>query len=454
MAEKLTIIIVEDSQEFRKSLRWILEPKGYSVIEAEDGLQAKDIITQFNPQLIISDLKMPKLDGLQLHRWLKESAKNIPFIIMTGHGELTNTQMAIEQGMQGFIPKPFSQEDVLESVNLALKSTTTQSTEPIEHQKYCKIPIHHFLLERGFPFNIYICTPRNRFIKVAHRGEDLEPERVKGFQKVGVQDLFILKKDYLTYLGFNLSLAKSAEKSDKISKEKKQAFISDLGESILTYVLHDKLDEASFSLSKAYIETAASIAVESDELFEVFSSLRSHSDFLYAHSLSVSIYSVLIAKELGWNAPSTYFKLALGGLFHDIGKKELEEDLIRKPVSVLSHMEKQRLESHVVRGVEILSGISGVPGEILQIVHHHHETRSGNGYPKGKKGDEIFPLAKVISVADDFCNLIINGNNSGYTPKEALSKMIWIENQYDREIFLGLLKLFNENYEELKKKAS
>ncbi len=452
MSDKKKILIVEDSKEFRKSLRWILEPKGFEVTEAESGEEAKTHISSSIFDLIISDLRMPKLDGIQLHQWMKETNKNTPFIVMTGHGNISNTQIAHEHGMQGFIPKPFTKEEVLESVELILKNLSDVHVE--NHQEYCRIPLSHFLVEQTFPFNVYIRTAENKYIKIAHRGEDLDVERMEGFKKRGVQDLYILKVNFLQHLGFSLSIAKGVKDSDQVSRKKKQAFVTRLGESIAEYVHREEIDEESFQIAKEYVETAVSVILESEDMFEVLTLLRGHSDGLYAHSVAVSTYCVLICRELGWLAPSTLCKVAIGGLLHDVGKKEIDPNLVRKPYTKLSHPELKVVESHVIRGVEILLRVRSVSGDIIQMVHHHHEWVSGGGYPQGLKGDQIFKLAKVVSVANQFCNFAISGAGKGDYPLAALSKMLLFEDRFDHEMVLALCRVFQVQYDLIKKKLS
>ncbi len=452
MNNKKKILIVEDSEGFRKSLKWILEPENFEIIEAEDGAHAKDIIKNSLPDLIISDLQMPNLDGVQLHTWVKKNKLAIPFIAMTGHGDVSNTQDAHARGMQGFITKPFSGEDIIESVKLIFENQNPKTN--ITENRYFSVPISHFLSEQGFTYSVYIYTSENKYIKISHKGEVLDSERIKNYQDKGVKNLFILKRDFSKYLGFNLGIAKGIKDSRAVSFHKKQEFMSALGESVLKCAFLDEIDSNSFEIAKEYVETAVSMIIEADDLYEILISLRQHSDYLYGHSLAVSTYSVLISKQLGWITPSTLFKVALGGLFHDIGKKELDPALLQKPQTSLSHPELKQIESHVIRGVEILSGVRCVSEDVIQMVHHHHESVDGTGYPQGLKGNQIFRMAKVVTVANQFCNFAVRGFHPGYPPLDAISKMLLLEDQYDPDVFLALCRLFNVNYNQLKKKAS
>ena len=87
-------------------------------------------------------------------------------------------------------------------------------------------------------------------------------------------------------------------------------------------------------------------------------------------------------------------------LLHDIGKIDaIYEEIIRKP-SDLSSTERLVIESHVIKGVELLRTLSSFPEEILSAVRHHHEREDGRGYPDRLRGAKIPIGAKIIKVCD------------------------------------------------------
>ncbi|GEM_PF-3389320 len=83
-----------------------------------------------------------------------------------------------------------------------------------------------------------------------------------------------------------------------------------------------------------------------------------------------------------WTAPSTLYKVSLAGLFHDIGYKELDRELITKKRALLTSDEIHLIESHVTRGRDIILSLAGIPEDIALIVYQHHEDCLGQGYPK------------------------------------------------------------------------
>ena len=130
--------------------------------------------------------------------------------------------------------------------------------------------------------------------------------------------------------------------------------------------------------------------------------LRETSGNVYTHSLASAVYSVLIAKELNFESSVTSFKLCLAGIFHDIGKKEIDRKLLEKSRDMMNVEERKLIESHVVRSQEILNSIKFIHSDVIRIVQEHHEDLDGKGYPVGKKKFEQHPLSRILQCANIF----------------------------------------------------
>ena len=106
------ILVVDDDLELRRSLVHILKLEEYDVCEAEDGLFAKSLIEQMNFDLIITDIRMPRMDGVELFKWNKLN-KNIPTIMITGFTDIIETKEAYKLGVREFLAKPYSIEEII-----------------------------------------------------------------------------------------------------------------------------------------------------------------------------------------------------------------------------------------------------------------------------------------------------------------------------------------------------
>jgi two-component system cell cycle response regulator DivK len=111
-----TVLIVEDYDDSRSFLKFLVESYGYLVIEASDGIEAVDRFRRFHPDLILMDISLPMVDGLTTTKAIREFdvAKHVPIIAVTAFGKLYYKQ-AMEAGCDELIDKPVD-FDVLEPV--------------------------------------------------------------------------------------------------------------------------------------------------------------------------------------------------------------------------------------------------------------------------------------------------------------------------------------------------
>ncbi len=120
MAEK--ILIVDDEPDMLKLLAMILKEKTpYEVITTNNPMEAVQLVKTTDFDLIITDLKMPGLDGLQLLEEVKKKNEDIPVVIITAYGTIDSATEAIEKGGFDFITKPFKKEQILFTIERALK---------------------------------------------------------------------------------------------------------------------------------------------------------------------------------------------------------------------------------------------------------------------------------------------------------------------------------------------
>lgn len=114
------ILVVDDEERIRQSLNGILEDEGYEVLEAKDGPQALKQIEADPPELVLLDIWMPGMDGMEVLERMKGQIPNLPVIMISGHGNIELAVKAVKLGAYDFIEKPLSLEKVLLTVNNAL----------------------------------------------------------------------------------------------------------------------------------------------------------------------------------------------------------------------------------------------------------------------------------------------------------------------------------------------
>lgn len=122
MAENACVLVVDDEELIRWSLREHLGAEGYRVIEAEDGLQALEVLSKTSPDIIIMDLRMPRMGGLELLRRLRESDQDVPVIVITAFGAVETAMEATRLGARAYVHKPFDLREVALAVRRVLDS--------------------------------------------------------------------------------------------------------------------------------------------------------------------------------------------------------------------------------------------------------------------------------------------------------------------------------------------
>ena len=115
-----TILIVDDEESILQSLDGILTDEGFEVIRAESGLVALEKIDEVMPDLVLLDIWMPDMDGIETLVKLKEASPHLQVVMMSGHGTIETAVKATKLGAYDFIEKPLSLEKVLLSINNAL----------------------------------------------------------------------------------------------------------------------------------------------------------------------------------------------------------------------------------------------------------------------------------------------------------------------------------------------
>lgn len=109
------VLVVEDDTAVRTLLAWRLRRQGCTVEEAEDGVEALSLIERSIPDVVVTDMAMPRLDGLGLLKAIREKDPDLPVIILTGHGSLENAIQALrEGGLFDYLMKPLSDVTLLE----------------------------------------------------------------------------------------------------------------------------------------------------------------------------------------------------------------------------------------------------------------------------------------------------------------------------------------------------
>ncbi|MBK7584567.1 MAG: sigma-54-dependent Fis family transcriptional regulator [Myxococcales bacterium] len=129
LPERKQVLVVDDEPNLRRVLTAQLERDGYDVHTAEDGEQALAHLAEHHIDLVITDLRMPKMDGMELLRRAVALDSELPVVMITAHGTVDNAVEALKTGAFDYITKPFDQSEVRAIVRKALRTRDLSSTE-------------------------------------------------------------------------------------------------------------------------------------------------------------------------------------------------------------------------------------------------------------------------------------------------------------------------------------
>ena len=115
-----TILVVDDEPIVREVVVRYLEREGYRTLEAEDGEQARTLLEREDPALVLLDLMLPGVDGLDLCRWIRSRSK-LPVIMLTARAEEADRIVGLELGADDYVTKPFSPRELVARVRTVLR---------------------------------------------------------------------------------------------------------------------------------------------------------------------------------------------------------------------------------------------------------------------------------------------------------------------------------------------
>jgi DNA-binding response OmpR family regulator len=130
---KSSILLVEDEENIREAVKYILTQENYSVYIAADGEQGLNLARELNPSLILLDIMLPELDGIEVCRAIRKES-SVPIIMLSAKGEELDKVLSLELGADDYITKPFGKHELLARIRAVLRraSLSTQQVNQSE----------------------------------------------------------------------------------------------------------------------------------------------------------------------------------------------------------------------------------------------------------------------------------------------------------------------------------
>lgn len=445
------ILVVDDEEVIRLLMVDILTDEGYQVETAENGQDALELIKDSGDFVVLfTDILMPQMDGIELIHEARKVCPSLIPIVMTGFGTLQSARAAVKEGAYDYVLKPFSLSDVRSAISLALERyhlenenvRLREATELLNiSEKIASIRDEKKLLDfvlkaalervnaaRG---SIMVTLPDGKALVVAtsigvpeeHNKTQVQVEKaISGWVVRNAKPLLVRDiRDHpeLADLGHQLADTsfmsvplerKSAPSKRPLSTEANQPHV------IAVLNANEKKDATPFTEGDlkilSIIANHAAAAFENVRLIDALDDahlatfesvallLEAKDPYTHGHSERVREYSILIARRLGMSEDRIEV-LRVGAALHDVGKMGIKDEILNKE-GELTEEEWQEIRRHPVVGYEVLLPVRHLTKEHLQLVRGHHERMDGAGYPDGLAGDQLFPLTRIIVVADAY----------------------------------------------------
>lgn len=182
--------------------------------------------------------------------------------------------------------------------------------------------------------------------------------------------------------------------------------IDEIGARLAKCFQEGELTEACVAKAGEVARGLVDCIAEDPSCIRAIQTLADHDAYTYHHSVRVAAYAVAIAIGLGLRDQDAIYRMAVGGLFHDVGKRTVPFGVLNK-TGPLTEAEWEIMREHPLVGWEQLKA-TGLSHISLEIVLHHHERANGTGYPHGLKGSELLPEVRIATLADIFDALTSN----------------------------------------------
>ncbi len=433
--DDIRLLIVDDERSICEILGQYLRLKGYGVVIAKSAEEAVKIIKQEKIDLVLSDIKMPGMSGVELLKWIREYNRILPVLLTTGFPTLDSAIEALKSGAFDYLTKPFHLEEIGEKIKRALLNKKMEE----ENRLFSKIVSLHEVTKilastheiddlnrKVLDFSIKISKARagalmlvdstgkmyTASVSASPFGQDFfqsgifpvasqwvveneEPLVIEKNAKHWVVEKFPpLHPDVRSFIAFPLKTTKKIIGVLNLIRTEETIAFSHVDLEIINVLASQSgisIDNVQLyqNIRDNYLKTirAFALAVEAKDRYT------------HGHSENVMKYTVVLAKHIGLS-DSEIEDIKYAGLLHDIGKIGISEFILNKP-SRLTKLEFEEIKKHPGVGAKIIADVPFLQ-PLVPYVLHHHEFFDGSGYPTGIKGEDIPLGARILSVADVF----------------------------------------------------
>jgi response regulator RpfG family c-di-GMP phosphodiesterase len=448
--ESPRVLVVDDEKVIREILSDFLTMEGYVVRTVEDGQAALKELQRRTYNLVISDLKMPNMGGLELLERIADQNLNVLCVIMTGFGTVETAIEAMKKGAYDYILKPFKVEEVVHVVQRGLDRQRLQQEnmrlkEALSIYKVSEAIATSLSLDTILELiveatldeveadlaTLLLQDPRTgrfeeRIRKASQRCPDVPALGLPNFEEVllhyqldrpllahGIKAHRFLTeppidKRIVSFCSIPLKVRQSvigmlnAYSFTKGSKfnEGQRKMLAVLGSRAAVSIENARLYENLVDANRELVGANQSLEENFRQTIVGFAHALEESDrYTRGHSERVSGYARLIAEGLGMKDKEVE-TVVWSGLMHDIGKIGIRYEKLNKP-GKLTPEEMAMFRTHPAKGKRILEPIPSMR-DLIPGCYCHHEAWDGSGYPQGLCRHNIPLIGRIVAVADTY----------------------------------------------------
>ena len=440
------ILVIDDSAAIRHRLIKLLEPLNAVFEQAENGRQAWDMINGHRFDIILTDIEMPEMNGIELCRRLKkkEETRDIPVVVVSSLDSEEDIERGFEVGATYYIAKSDVYTDlynVVEGILFRSNRNSNQLILVVDDSVTIRTIVERGLRSAGFKtitaengrqaLNLLMeCVPDLIL-------SDIDMPEMNGFELCET----VCADERFSGIPFIVMSAKNDRgHMNRMIQHGAASYVTKpFNIDALVLQIEEVLSNQFRLLLKERerLETERNLIIAS--ISSLISALEARDPYTKGHSEVVGrIVSGMLA--LTGAGKKEIENANIGGRLHDIGKIGVRDSVLLKS-GPLTDIELAHIMEHPLKGADIIKNIPSL-SDTLDMVLYHHERMDGNGYPEGLKGKDIPLLARMTAVADTYHALSSDRPYRAATSHDRALQII--EDARDTQLCPDCVKLFLE----------
>jgi len=484
MTAAFQVLVVDDEPALREICEEALTGSGYAVGLAADGQEALGKLSGRGYDLVISDLRMPDMNGQDLLGQIRQRHLDVDFLVMTGYGTTETAVDIMRNGAADYIAKPFDIKHMLMRVRSILEQRKARKEQEklsavvrmLNLSKSLGSQLNHVAVVEEFLIHLRANFTPDAVCLLMPEMLEQGPTLIQGrvLESSDVLRLFVTKlcekilREGRTYLLDQFTLKQSSFNISYFPQGFPYSIMAvplDLPQKRIGVIalLRDEKNRLYCEQDLQLLGVFASHTASSLQNSHLYSRLRALNQdvirsfaqavelkdfYTRGHSERVAAYACRLGQALGLGSKELD-RLHIAGMLHDIGKIGIPDHILNKP-GALTEDEYENMKRHSFMGREILGQV-GAMSDVTEIIYHHHERMDGLGYPDGLAGDAVPFMARIICLADSYEAMT---SNRAYRQSLPLDKVLYTldrgaGSQWDKDLtatWMSIVELERPGY--------